>query len=129
MKHSPTFDQIDALYMFARANGRCWKSALAVLWQNGAYNNAVLGGADPALLQQVRNSFGPSWLVKFSLKRANVSAAVREFTAGDVTGADTPIGRELAAANAACADCGSTGHSTGSNTCGGPDQQDRLGVA
>jgi hypothetical protein len=25
-----------------------------------------------------------------------------------------------------CADCGSTGHDTGSNTCPGPDVQDRL---
>lgn len=31
---------------------------------------AVLGGADPASLQQVRNEFGPSWLVRFSLKAA-----------------------------------------------------------
>jgi hypothetical protein len=28
--------------------------------------------------------------------------------------------------NDACADCGSTGHNTGSNTCPGPDIQDRL---
>ena len=26
----------------------------------------------------------------------------------------------------ACADCGSTGHNTGSNTCSGPNEQDRL---
>jgi hypothetical protein len=26
----------------------------------------------------------------------------------------------------ACADCGSTGHDTGSDTCPGPDVQDRL---
>lgn len=28
--------------------------------------------------------------------------------------------------NDACADCGSTGHNTGSNTCPGPNEQDRL---
>ena len=39
---------------------------------NGAYNNAVLGGADPADLQQIRNAFGPSWLVTFSLAKVSV---------------------------------------------------------
>ena len=28
--------------------------------------------------------------------------------------------------NDACADCGSTGHNTGSDTCPGPNEQDRL---
>jgi hypothetical protein len=28
--------------------------------------------------------------------------------------------------NAACRDCGSTGHNTGSNTCPGPDEQDKV---
>ena len=28
--------------------------------------------------------------------------------------------------NDACADCGSTGHNSGSNTCPGPNEQDRL---
>lgn len=35
------------------------------------------------------------------------------------SGGDMPI-------NDACADCGSTGHNTGSDTCPGPDVQDRL---
>lgn len=65
MESKPSTDQLNALKMFAEANGRTWKSELRRLWANGAYNYAVLGGADPALLQQVRNSFGPSWLVRF----------------------------------------------------------------
>jgi hypothetical protein len=79
-KTYPTVEQIEALRQFARANGRRWKSELNHLWYNGAYNRAVLGGADPALLQQVRNSFGPSWLVRFrlpdpALKMAELPAA------------------------------------------------------
>lgn len=61
-KHIPTGEQVEALKQFAAANGRTWKSELNNLWMNGAYNYAVLGGADPALLQQVRNEFGPTWL-------------------------------------------------------------------
>ena len=68
--NTPTAEQLDALRRFAAVNGRTWKSALNTLWMNGAYNNAVLGGADPGYLQQIRNSFGPSWLVRFSLKAA-----------------------------------------------------------
>lgn len=60
----PTVEQMEALKLFAAANGRSWKLELNNLWMNGAYNYAVLGGSDPALLQQVRNEFGPSWLVR-----------------------------------------------------------------
>jgi hypothetical protein len=35
---------------------------------NGAYSDTVLGGADPAQLQSVRNTFGPTWLAKFRLE-------------------------------------------------------------
>jgi hypothetical protein len=62
--------QIQALKLFAAAHGRNWKSALRNLWMNGAYNYAVLGGADSACLQQIRNELGPSWLVRFSLSKA-----------------------------------------------------------
>jgi hypothetical protein len=70
MKNTPNAEQIEALRLFASANGRNWKSELSNLWMNGAYNYAVLGGADPGCLQQVRNEFGPSWLVRFSLRKA-----------------------------------------------------------
>ena len=69
----PNTDQIEALRLFAAANGRCWKAELRGLWYNGAYNYAVLGGADPALLQQVRNSFGPSWLMRYRPAKSAVS--------------------------------------------------------
>lgn len=69
MTNTPNAEQIQALKQFAAANGRTWKSELRDLWMNGAYNYAVLGGADPACLQQVRNEFGPSWLARFSLKQ------------------------------------------------------------
>lgn len=65
-KPTPTGEQIEALRLFAAANGRKWKSALRTVWENGAYERAVLGGADPAPLQQVRNTFGPTWLIRFS---------------------------------------------------------------
>jgi hypothetical protein len=64
---TPTPQQLEALTLFAAANGRNWKSALRTLWENGAYERAVLGGADSAALQQIRNTFGPTWLTRFSL--------------------------------------------------------------
>lgn len=70
MKSTLTTEQLQALKQFADANGRNWKSALNTVWMNGAYNYAVLGGADPGCLQQVRNEFGPSWLVRFSFRKA-----------------------------------------------------------
>lgn len=75
MATTPNADQIQALKQFAAANGRNWKSELNNLWMNGAYRYAVMGGADAGLLQQVRNEFGPSWLVRFSLKAANLRDA------------------------------------------------------
>lgn len=66
----PSVEQLESLRQFAKANDRGWKAELNHLWMNGAYNYAVLGGADPAHLQQCRNSFGPSWLVRFRLEAA-----------------------------------------------------------
>jgi hypothetical protein len=76
-KPQPTAEQIEALHRFAAANGRRWKSELSTVWMNGAYNYAVLGGADPGLLQQIRNTFGPSWLVRFRLKAATFPPSCR----------------------------------------------------
>jgi len=67
---NPTPEQIESLKLFAAANGRHWKSDLRQLWMNGGYNYAVMGGADSAHLQQIRNNFGPSWLNKFRLEVA-----------------------------------------------------------
>ena len=76
-RNTPNSKQLEALRLFASANGRNWKSELNTLWMNGAYSNAVLGGAYPAHLQQVRNQFGPSWLVRFSLRNALIEETGR----------------------------------------------------
>lgn len=59
----PSAEQLNALCIFAASRGRTWKSKLNDCWMTGSY-----GFADDSMnLQQVRNSFGPSWLVKFRL--------------------------------------------------------------
>jgi len=45
---------------------RTWKSQLNDAWMTGNY----VGFVGSHLLQQVRNQFGPEWLVKFNLKKA-----------------------------------------------------------
>ena len=67
--NKPTLEQIQALATFADANGRTWKSGLRHCWEAGCYNS-YSGTERCDLLQQIRNSFGPSWLVRFSLKKA-----------------------------------------------------------
>ena len=61
-----TADQLAALRTFAAANGRRWKSALRDCWASGNYNRYP-GTVGAPMLQQVRNTFGPSWLVAFRL--------------------------------------------------------------
>lgn len=56
----PTDDQVRALLAYAKANGRRWKAQLNHEWMSGTASGP---------LQQVRNSFGPSWLVRFSVTR------------------------------------------------------------
>jgi len=64
--NKPNAEQLWALRTFAALNGRTWKSCLRHAWETGMY--AEHGAADYSnLLQQVRNTFGPSWLVKFKL--------------------------------------------------------------
>jgi hypothetical protein len=66
MKKEPSAEQLDALRTFAKANGRTWKSGLRHCWETGKY--AYYSGTDRSdLLQQVRNEFGPSWLVRFKI--------------------------------------------------------------
>ena len=52
-----------ALLEFAREHGRYWKAVLNECWMSGIYPPGVDGGP----LQQVRNQYGPSWLVRFRL--------------------------------------------------------------
>lgn len=57
---SPNPDQLAALQQYATIHGRRWKSDLGDLWQSGRAN---------AVLQSVRNEFGPSWLESFKLPK------------------------------------------------------------
>jgi hypothetical protein len=67
-------EQLAALRTFATANGAQWKSKLNVAWMTGRYND-YNGTEEYGLLQQVRNTFGPSWLVKFSFDNPKTHSA------------------------------------------------------
>lgn len=58
-----TAEQQQALRAFAKKHGRYWKQELRWCWETGRYEDSD----DSASLQQVRNGFGPSWLVRFRL--------------------------------------------------------------
>lgn len=60
-----TNEQLAALREFANVNGRDWKSKLNHAWATGRYRN-YNGADDEGSLQQVRNTFGPTWLSKFN---------------------------------------------------------------
>lgn len=65
MKTMLSTEQLAALRAFADANGAQWKSKLNVAWSTGRYRDYG-GTAEYGYLQQVRNVFGPSRLVRFS---------------------------------------------------------------
>jgi hypothetical protein len=65
-KQMPNAEQLEALKQFAASNGRTWKSALRHAWETGDYG-VIQYTNQAAYLQQIRNSFGPSWLVRFVL--------------------------------------------------------------
>ena len=60
-----SLEQLGALRTFADANGRTGKSKLNLAWSTGRYCD-YNGADDDSSLQQVRNTFGPAWLRKFS---------------------------------------------------------------
>lgn len=62
----PSTEQVEALKTWAALYGRRWKSLLRDAWMTGDYGSFQYT-ATSALLQQVRNTFGPSWLVRFVL--------------------------------------------------------------
>ena len=64
--HTLSTDQLGVLRTFADANGRSWKSKLNVAWSTGRYDD-YRGTDEYGILQQVRNIFGPAWLVKFAV--------------------------------------------------------------
>lgn len=59
MKQIP-WDVLAELHKFRAINGRCWKSRLCLLWEQGR-------DVDNPLLRQARNMLGPSGLYKIDL--------------------------------------------------------------
>lgn len=57
-KPHPNAEQLAAIDRFAADHGRFWKRELRNAWVTGR----DLKHPDGALLRQVRNRFGPSWL-------------------------------------------------------------------
>ncbi len=56
-----TTEQYNSLRDMAITYGRNWKSRLRLMWMDGDYE----GRHDSNVLQTIRNTFGPSWLVRF----------------------------------------------------------------
>jgi hypothetical protein len=65
MKQKLTQEQEQALRRFARDNGRSWKQELNFMWFDGRDANEPDGG----YLRQIRNAFGPEWLVGYRLPK------------------------------------------------------------
>lgn len=53
-------EQIDALRAYRDPHGRRWKSRLLAEWHSST-------GDEGLELRQVRNTFGPSWLLNYRL--------------------------------------------------------------
>lgn len=53
-----TSEEHEALHAFAQQHGRTWKSQLLRLWEKAAA---------PPILHALRNTHGPSWLVRYRL--------------------------------------------------------------
>ncbi|QIN68067.1 hypothetical protein SBC1_81140 (plasmid) [Caballeronia sp. SBC1] len=62
-----TQEQQSALVAFATSHGRNWKSALRRLWDTGRDEREPNG----PLLRQVRNTLGPSCLVRYRVPDQN----------------------------------------------------------
>jgi hypothetical protein len=61
-----TTEQRTALLAYAKENGRLWKSELIWTWERASAR--VAGDVSPEL-QQLRNTHGPSWLKRVSLRK------------------------------------------------------------
>lgn len=61
MAHELTQEQAQVLKDFARYYGRNWKGHLHSLWASGRDERHK----DGAILRQIRNEFGPEWLIKY----------------------------------------------------------------
>lgn len=62
-----TDEQKEAIEACKALHGRTWKSKLRQMWMYGNYDDF---GMDPHSrgLQQVRNQFGPTWLINYGRK-------------------------------------------------------------
>jgi hypothetical protein len=60
MKPQLTAEQLAALRSYAKSHGRTWKAQLNYEWMAGTARGP---------LQQIRNSFGPTWLQRFTLPK------------------------------------------------------------
>jgi hypothetical protein len=69
MTQELTADQLVAVTTYAAEHGRNWKSALREAWMTGIYDD--FQGSN--FLQQIRNTFGPTWLIRFRLPKAGKS--------------------------------------------------------
>lgn len=69
-KHRPlTEKELAAVRAYARENGRYWKARLRDDWRNARTTG---------ILQALRNSHGPSWLVSFSPPSSQPPAALEQ---------------------------------------------------
>jgi hypothetical protein len=59
-------EQLEALNAWAALYGRNWKLPLRDAWMTGDYGSFEQSN----YLQQIRNTFGPSWLIRFRLSEA-----------------------------------------------------------
>lgn len=75
MKQELTVEQLAAIQTWATSHGRTWKAALRHAWETGDYVHTE-GFANSAALQQIRNTFGPSWLISFRLPAETPAPAV-----------------------------------------------------
>ena len=64
---NPSTEQLEALKAWAALYGRNWKSPLRDAWMTGDYGSFEQSN----YLQQIRNTFGPSWLIRFRLPKAD----------------------------------------------------------
>lgn len=103
---TPTTEQIDALVIFATANGRSWKAHLRHCWEAGCYSQYP-GTQRQDLLQQIRNQFGPTWLTSFSFKTLRTSKPCKaiRLTERDLKRLDDEVEKAALAIGARFGEC------------------------
>jgi len=69
----PNRKQLEELAFYKRRHGRAWKASLLADWESGTTRG---------LLQEVRNSFGPTWLMSFQ-PSCRCSVATTGYHSGD----------------------------------------------